>query len=153
MRKTTLHAFEQNLTWRSSVCRLINTLPQTSQVWVEHLSHILVCGLGFSIKVPHFWHNLGGQVGYGKRRISNKCWWFVQYSLSAFEWQVLQRVIKLRGRFALFVSLNSRKGILWWAVSVLRLPTLPHCWQVNLSRSRIEREIKAQPLPLYIAIV
>ena len=153
MRKVTLQAFEQNLTWRSSVCRLMNTLPQTSQVWVAHLSHIFVCGLGLSISAPHFWQSLGGQVGYGKRHISNRCGWLVQYALSALEWQLLQRVIKLWGRFALLVSLKRRKGILWWAVNVCRLPTLPQDWQVKLSLSRIDRDIVSHPLPLYIAIV
>ena len=112
-RKATLQAFEQNLAIRVISRFLVNTLPQTSQVYVWHLSQSLVCGVGTSIKSLHLWQYLGGQVGYGKRLISNRCGWLAQYSLSALEWQVLQRVVRLRGRLALSVFLNKRKGILW----------------------------------------
>ena len=130
-----------------------NSLPQNSQMKVQHSLQRLIRGERFFIGLPHLSQLRGGQVGYGNRCLSTWSGCSFQYLLSALAWHALQRVIRLCLQLASLVCLNMRNGIIWWQSKVLRVPLNPQCWQVYLSRLITSSEIVRQLFPRYIAML
>lgn len=146
----TLQAREQNVSVRSDLkCARVNSFPQNAHLCVKHFLQTRWCGEGEGIMSPHLSQTRGGTIGYGRRLVLNRSGCSAQNLLSALAWHTLQSVARLLIAWASRRFLNRRYGTIWWASSASRSLTMPHSWQVKLSRSNTARDTRFQAFPRF----